>query len=275
MKISIVDIGSNAVKYKIFNSENFELLEYYREPLRLGRDVFSNNKLSEVTINALVNLLESYTKIFIERNVKESYFIATSAVRDSSNSDYLTEKLKEIGINLKIITGKQEASLLIDFNENIQDSAVIDIGGGSVEVCINKAGKMHYESFQLGAVRLLSLDQNFRNEVMREFSSWLEKFKPVSTTFGLGGNLRAIMQANNHTGVIEVAKLKNLVTTYNQLEEKVLLDIYEIPKDRIDIVPIAAEIYLLFLASIGAQTIENSFWSISDGLIKKVVKGEL
>ena len=264
MKISIVDIGSNAVKYKIFNSENFELLEYYREPLRLGRDVFSDNKLSEISINALVNLLESYSKIFIERNVKESYFIATSAVRDSSNSDYLTEKLKEIGINLKIITGKQEASLLIDFNKNIQDSAVIDIGGGSVEVCINKAGTMHYESFQLGAVRLLNLDQNLRNEVMREFSSWLEKFKPVSTTFGLGGNLRAIMQANNHAGIIEVAKLKNLVTNYKQLEEKVLLDIYEIPKDRIDIVPIAAEIYLLFLASIDAKTIENSFWSISD-----------
>ena len=275
MKISIVDIGSNAIKYKIFNSENFELLEYYREPLRLGRDVFSNNKLSEVTINSLINLLESYSKIFIERNVKESYFIATSAVRDSSNSDYLAKQLKEIGINLKILTGKQEASLLIDFNKNIQDSAVIDIGGGSVEVCINKAGKMHYESFQLGVVRLLSLDQNRRADAMKEFNGWLEKFKPVSTAFGLGGNLRAIMQANNHTGVIEVAKLKNLVTTYNQLEEKVLLDIYEIPKDRIDIVPIAAEIYLLFLASIGAQTIENSFWSISDGLIKKVVKGEL
>ena len=29
-----------------------------------------------------------------------------------------------LGINLKIITGKQEASLLIDFNKNIQDSAV-------------------------------------------------------------------------------------------------------------------------------------------------------
>lgn len=275
MKISIVDIGSNAVKYKIFNSENFELLEYYREPLRLGRDVFNNNKLSEITINALIDLLESYSKIFIERNVEQSYFIATSAVRDSSNSHYLTEKLKELDINLKILTGKQEASLLIDFNKNIQDSAVIDIGGGSVEVCINKTGKIHYESFQLGAVRLLNLDQNARNETMREFSSWLEKFKPVSTTFGLGGNLRAIMQANNHTGVIEVAKLKNLVKTYNQIEEKVLLDTYEIPEDRIDIVPIAAEIYLLFLTSIGAQTIENSFWSISDGLIKKVIKGEL
>ena len=86
----------------------------------------------------------------------------------------MAKQLKEIGINLKIITGKQEASLLIDFNKNIQDSAVIDIGGGSVEVCINKAGKMHYESFQLGAVRLLNLDQNRRNEVMREFSSWLK-----------------------------------------------------------------------------------------------------
>ena len=275
MKISIVDIGSNAVKYKIFNSETYELLEYYREPLRLGRDVFSHRKLSDTTIDALVNLLESYSKIFRERNVKQSYFIATSAVRDSTNSSYLKEKLKKININLKILTGKQEASLLVDFNKNIDDSAVIDIGGGSVEVCINKNGEIHYKSFQLGAVRLLNLDQNHKTEAMNEFSKWLGKFNPVRTTFGLGGNLRAIMQANSHTGVIHAAKLQNLIKIYKELDEKVLLETYEIPKDRIDVVPVAAEIYLLFLASIGAQTIENSFWSISDGLIKKAVKGEL
>ena len=67
MKISIVDIGSNAVKYKIFNSENFELDEYYREPLRLGRDVFSENKLSESTISKLIDLLVRYSEIFKER----------------------------------------------------------------------------------------------------------------------------------------------------------------------------------------------------------------
>ncbi len=275
MKISIVDIGSNAVKYKIFNSENFELVEYYREPLRLGRDVFSKNELSESTINKLIDLLIRYSEIFKERNIEQTYFIATSAVRDSENSDVLISKLEEKNIHLKILTGKQEASLLVNFNKDIEDSAVIDIGGGSVEVCINSKSDMHYESFQLGAVRLLNLNQDQRYEAMSQFGSWLEKFTPIPTTFGLGGNLRAIMQANDHQGLIHVEDLKNLIDNYNRLDEDILIQKFEIPKDRIDIVPIAAEIYLFFLSKIGAKTIENSFSSISDGLVRKVITGEL
>ena len=275
MKISIVDIGSNAVKYKIFNSENFELVEYYREPLRLGRDVFSKNELSESTINKLIDLLIRYSEIFKERNIEQTYFIATSAVRDSENSDVLISKLEEKNIHLKILTGKQEASLLVNFNKDIEDSAVIDIGGGSVEVCINSKSDMHYESFQLGAVRLLNLDQDQRYEAMSQFGSWLEEFTPIPTTFGLGGNLRAIMQANDHQGLIHLEDLKNLIDNYNRLDEDILIQKFEIPKDRIDIVPIAAEIYLFFLSKIGAKTIENSFSSISDGLVRKVITGEL
>ena len=275
MKISIVDIGSNAVKYKIFNSENFELVEYYREPLRLGRDVFSKNELSESTINKLIDLLIRYSEIFKERNIEQTYFIATSAVRDSENSDVLISKLEEKNIHLKILTGKQEASLLVSFNKDIEDSAVIDIGGGSVEVCINSKSDMHYESFQLGAVRLLNLNQDQRYEAMSQFGSWLEEFTPIPTTFGLGGNLRAIMQANDHQGLIHVEDLKNLIDNYNHLDEDILIQKFEIPKDRIDIVPIAAEIYLFFLSKIGAKTIENSFSSISDGLVRKVITGEL
>ncbi len=275
MKISIVDIGSNAVKYKIFNSENFELVEYYREPLRLGRDVFSKNELSESTINKLIDLLIRYSEIFKERNIEQTYFIATSAVRDSENSDVLISRLEEKNIHLKILTGKQEASLLVNFNKDIEDSAVIDIGGGSVEVCINSKSDMHYESFQLGAVRLLNLDQDQRYEAMSQFGSWLEEFTPIPTTFGLGGNLRAIMQANDHQGLIHVEDLKNLIDNYNRLDEDILIQKFEIPKDRIDIVPIAAEIYLFFLSKIGAKTIENSFSSISDGLVRKAIRGEL
>ena len=275
MKISIVDIGSNAVKYKIFNSENFELVEYYREPLRLGRDVFSKNELSESTINKLIDLLIRYSEIFKERNIEQTYFIATSAVRDSENSDVLISKLEEKNIHLKILTGKQEASLLVNFNKDIEDSAVIDIGGGSVEVCINSKSNMHYESFQLGAVRLLNLNQDQRYEAMSQFGNWLEEFTPIPTTFGLGGNLRAIMQANDHKGLIHVEDLKSLIDNYNRLDKDILIQKFEIPKDRIDIVPIAAEVYLFFLTKIGAKTIENSFSSISDGLVRKVVIGEL
>ena len=275
MKISIVDIGSNAVKYKIFNSNNFELIEYYREPLRLGRDVFNGGKLLESTMDRLIKLLQNYSNIFDEKQIEHRHFIATSAIRDSKNSDLLAKKLNDRNIYLKILSGKQEASLLESFNKDITNSAVIDIGGGSVEVCINKDSKMFYESFQLGAVRLLNISKNERKNLMKDFGNWLSLYNPIAETIGLGGNLRSLMQVNDHEGKITIDELKELIDKYNSIDKNILLNEFKIPEDRIDIVPIAAEIYLYFLNHIGAKTIENSFWSISDGLVKKVVKEEL
>ena len=63
MKYAIVDIGSNAIKYKIFDID-LKLVEYYRHPLRLGRDVFTKGYLEEKTIENLLNLLLEYSKIF-------------------------------------------------------------------------------------------------------------------------------------------------------------------------------------------------------------------
>ena len=110
---------------------------------------------------------------------------------------------------------------------------------------------------------------------MREFGNWLSLYNPIAETFGLGGNLRSLMQVNDHEGKITIDDLKELIDKYNSIDKNILLNEFKIPEDRIDIVPIAAEIYLYFLNHIGAKTIENSFWSISDGLVKKVVKEEL
>ena len=63
MNTAIVDIGSNAIKYKIFD-DKFNVVEYYRHPLRLGRDVFKNGSLQESTIKKVVKLLTSYLEIF-------------------------------------------------------------------------------------------------------------------------------------------------------------------------------------------------------------------
>ena len=57
--IAIVDIGSNAVKYKIFDKKSMELIEYVREPLRLGTDVFTTGSLSIEKINAKCLLLNN------------------------------------------------------------------------------------------------------------------------------------------------------------------------------------------------------------------------
>ena len=274
MNIAIVDIGSNAIKYKIFDSK-FNLVEYYRHPLRLGRDVFSQGYLNKNTIEEVITLLESYLKVFKEKEIAEYYFIATSALRDCKNSGELLSLLEVKNINIQIISGDTEASLLAELNKDINNSAVIDIGGGSVEICINSDNKIHTKSFQLGAVRLLNMSSDNKNDALNEFSLWLRQFSNISYLYGLGGNLRALMHVNSLDSVIDTAQFKQYVKSYHLVSEETLITEYKIPKDRIDIIPEALNLYQLIINELQSTKIENSFWSISDALVKKVVKGQL
>ncbi len=274
MKYAIVDIGSNAIKYKIFN-ETLELVEYYRHPLRLGRDVFSKGYLEEKTIQELLNLLLNYLQIFEKHKIKNISFIATSALRDTKNSQEIIKLLKENNINLKIISGDIEASLLSEFNKTKKNSAVIDIGGGSLEICINSNNVIHAKSFQLGAVRLLNLNVKDKAVATEELSVWLRQFKLIKQLYGLGGNLRALMQANSISGPIKTSEFNKLITNYKSIDNSILIQDYKIPEDRIDIIPEALNLYSLIIKELDADIIENSFWSISDGMVRKILKDQL
>ena len=128
MNIAIVDIGSNAIKYKIFDRNNMELKDYYREPLRLGRDVFTNGYLSDYNCEKLYSLLNRYKDIFEEQGITTTHFIATSALRDAKNNNNIIEKLKDQGIDVKVISGDIEASLLNNYDFAHETEAIIDIG---------------------------------------------------------------------------------------------------------------------------------------------------
>ena len=273
MNYAIVDIGSNAIKYKIFN-QNLELVEYYRHPLRLGRDVFSKGYLEEKTIQDLLTLLLKYKEIFKKNNIENVHYIATSALRDTKNSQDITDLLKDNYIDLKIISGDVEASLLSEFNETKINSAVIDIGGGSLEICINSNNDIYAKSFQLGAVRLLNLKNKDKTFAINELRVWLRQFNSIKHIYGLGGNLRALMQANAVTGPIDSSDFDQHVSNYLSIDNGVLINEYKIPEDRIDIIPEALNLYSLIIKELKADIIENSFWSISDGMVKKILKDQ-
>lgn len=274
MKYAIVDIGSNAIKYKIFNAD-LELVEYYRHPLRLGRDVFSKGYLEDITIQDLLALLLEYKKIFNRKKIQNVNYIATSALRDTQNSVEIIELLKQNDIYVKIISGEVEASLLAEFNKTKPNSAVIDIGGGSLEICINSNNDIHTRSFQLGAVRLLNLNNSQKSQALEKLSLWLRKFKSIDSVYGLGGNLRALMLANEIKGPIKASDFNKYVNNYLSLNSTDLIEKYDIPKDRIDIIPEALNLYSLIIEELKSSVIENTFWSISDGLVRKIIKDQL
>lgn len=274
MNIAIVDIGSNAIKYKIFDSKNMELKDYYREPLRLGRDVFTNGYLSDYNCEKLYSLLNRYKDIFEEQGITTTHFIATSALRDAKNNNNIIEELKDQGIDVKVISGDIEASLLKNYDFTHETEAIIDIGGGSVEICVKQGDSYIAKSFQLGAVRLLSYSQAEQTEAFKDLGVWLGQFSSIESLVGLGGNLRALMQANEISSEFDTKLFDSYAQKYNSLSNDQLINEFNIPEDRIDIIPNALNIYSYIIKETKAKVISNSFWSISDGLAQKLIREE-
>ena len=274
MNIAIVDIGSNAIKYKIFDRNNMELKDYYREPLRLGRDVFTNGYLSDYNCEKLYSLLNRYKDIFEEQGITTTHFIATSALRDAKNNNNIIEELKDQGIDVKVISGDIEASLLKNYDFTHETEAIIDIGGGSVEICVKQGDSYIAKSFQLGAVRLLSYSQADQTEAFKDLGVWLGQFSSIESLVGLGGNLRALMQANEISSEFDTKLFDSYAQKYNSLSNDQLINEFNIPEDRIDIIPNALNIYSYIIKETKAKVISNSFWSISDGLAQKLIREE-
>ncbi len=274
MNIAIVDIGSNAIKYKIFDSDNLELKDYYREPLRLGRDVFTNGYLSDHNCDKLYSLLNRYKDIFQKQGITTTHFIATSALRDAKNNKIIIQELKDQGIDVKVISGDIEASLLKNYDFRYETEAIIDIGGGSLELCVKQGDLYTAKSFQLGAVRLLSYSQAAQAEAFQELGAWLEQFSSIESLVGLGGNLRALMQANKISSEFDTKLFDSYVQKYISLPNDQLINEFNIPEDRIDIIPNALNVYSYIIKETKAKVISNSFWSISDGLAQKLIREE-
>ena len=269
--IAIVDIGSNAVKYKIFDKKSMEIIEYVREPLRLGTDVFTTGSLSIEKINALLKLLKEYKNTFEIKNINECHFIATSAIRDASNNKLIVDALRKENINLQIISGEVEAELLSNFQCLNKKYCVVDIGGGSLEIFVDDELSKSFKSFQLGAVRLLTDKYNNSAKEIDALKDWLKKFKDVEVVYGLGGNLRSLFEVSEIEKSIKTNEMKTIVENFKKFNKDELISKFNLPPDRIDIAPVAANLYEMIATELNANVIENSFWSISNGLFNKII----
>ena len=138
MKIAAIDIGTNAIKAKVFETSptSIDFIDGIRTPVRLGTEVYKFGFLSEETLELLVTTIKDYQKYFEKNNVNRFEIVATSAFRDTSNSEDARRIVEnEIEHPIRIISGLEEANL-IRFHpkaENDETKVFVDVGGGSTE----------------------------------------------------------------------------------------------------------------------------------------------
>ena len=83
MKIASIDIGTNAIKSKIFKTTptSIEFLEGIRSPIRLGDEVFRDGKLSNEKLDLVIQTIKEYEEIFKRNKIERYEIVATSAFR--------------------------------------------------------------------------------------------------------------------------------------------------------------------------------------------------
>lgn len=271
MKIASIDIGTNAIKSKIFKTTptSIEFIEGVRSPIRLGSNVFKEGYLKENKLKELVKTLKKYQKNFKVNNIDIYEIVATSAFRDTQNSEdarrYVENKIEH---PIRIISGLEEAKL-ISLHPKAQSknkNVFVDVGGGSTEIYIHKNDQHIIKSFQLGAVRGM-LNKNDLGEWKR-LNNWLEKQARADVLIGLGGSIRSFLKANE-SNKMSTPSFIRFANKLSKLSIDKKIEKYNLTTDRADVIDEALKIYIEIAKSLKIKTIESTKWGVSDSIAVK------
>jgi len=272
MKIAAVDIGTNAIKSKIFDTSptSINFIEGIRTPVRLGTEVFKNGFLSNDTLKLLVETLKDYEANFQKNEISKFEIVATSAFRDTSNSEDARRYVEnEIEHPIRIISGLEEAKL-IRFHpksENDDNKVFVDVGGGSTEFFYNKNGKSKIKSFQLGAVRMLHKKDNADEWI--KLREWINKNKIPKKLIGLGGNIRSFLKMYSMDSMSNI-KFEKSYKKLSEMSFDEMVKKYHLSSDRADVIKNALEIYNEIIIHGGIEKIKSTNWGVSDSIAVKL-----
>ena len=284
MRVGVIDVGTNAAKLKIFEVKNEVISTLYqaRIPLRLGDDVFDNERISENKKTQFLHSMQAFYSTCLAFEVDKIRAVATSAMRIAMNANEITQEIKSsVQLNLEVISGEEEARLiqegfsLLDF-DNTKPYLIIDVGGGSTEISAFENGeKIAAKSFELGAIRLLRNKEN--ESIWQELSDWLKESigsLKVVLVFGTGGNINKvhkIVSASNNDA-ISLLKIKELHQEMFSMTLEERMSKFDLKSDRADVIIPAIQIFIFIMEKLQVNSISIPKIGLSDGIIVDILK---
>ena len=289
-KYAAIDIGSNAVRLLISNIIEqegkptlFRKSALVRVPIRLGADVFLNQKISKENELRLVDTMNAFKLLMNSHKVVAYKACATSAMREAENGMDIVELIqKQAKIKIDVIDGEEEAAIIAatDLNSFIDRSKTylyVDVGGGSSEFSvIHQGSTTASKSFKIGTVRLLN--DMVEKETWLELQNWIKHntkdFEKIDL-LGSGGNINKIFKISGSAigkplTYFYLTSYYNMLQSYSYEERITELDLNQ---DRADVIIPATRIYLSAMKWSNAKYIYVPKIGLSDGIVKSVYFG--
>ena len=285
MILAAIDIGSNAARLLITEvieigaeKPQFNKLNLFRIPLRLGFDVFETQIISPERITMFVQTMMGFKHMMNAYSVQSVKACATSAMRDASNGPEILQTIFEAtGIAIEIISGDMEANLVYENHvaENMDKDhsyMYVDVGGGSTEISLFTNGILKFKnSFNIGTIRILKnmVDDTHWTEMKNSIKNVTGGQKAV-IAIGSGGNINKVFSLSKKKDgkPLSLELLRDYYRELDSFSVEERISKYSLRKDRADVIVPALSIYINAMRWAGAEEIYVPKIGLADGLVR-------
>ncbi len=166
MRVAVVDIGTNSTRLLIadVDRQTSAVEEVVRRSrvTRLGQAVDASGVLSQAAVARVLDTLGAYCREIDEHRCEANLAVCTSAVRDAENGSDFLARVREQGLDARMLSGEEEAQLTFlgamsdrADGETGAPTVVIDVGGGSTEFIVGSGREAGFHvSLHAGVVRM-------------------------------------------------------------------------------------------------------------------------
>ncbi len=157
--VGALDCGTNSTRLLVADPDGTTRVRLMRIT-RLGQGVDATGELEQAAIERTVAVLEEYRSVMDDAGVTKGRLVTTSAVRDARNGEtFLRAAADAVGFAAELISGEEEGRLAYagataGLARSDADDMVVDIGGGSTEIVLQRDGVIEAYSMNIGCVRL-------------------------------------------------------------------------------------------------------------------------
>jgi exopolyphosphatase / guanosine-5'-triphosphate,3'-diphosphate pyrophosphatase len=300
--LGAIDAGSNAIRVVIaraVGSGDLAVVEAERVPVRLGHHTFTHGELDAKTIESAVVAFARFRRLFDQHGVTRYRAVATSALRNAANREYLIDRLfRELEIQLEVIDGEEAGRLVrravLHAMKGRGDAALIaDLGGGSLEVTERTRDQWVTASMKIGTVRLLEtfglggrISDDEARLVRRYIATTLLSAMPDSPerpekhtwAVACGGNAEALVSLYGGTDKLDKADKEGLPTLKLSALEDAIPALLEadvpgrmsklgVRQDRAEVLPVAALVFAELGKRLGLKKLVMPGVGIREGIL--------
>jgi exopolyphosphatase / guanosine-5'-triphosphate,3'-diphosphate pyrophosphatase len=162
-RLAVVDLGSNSFRLVVFTARDgwWKRTDEIYEAVRIGEGLAATGELGESGMGRAQATMEVFAHFCAASGLgpDEIDAVATSAIRDASNSSEFLERAQAAsGLRVRVLSHEEEARygyLAAVNSSTLTDGVMLDLGGGSMQlVHVMGRSARELDSWTLGAVRM-------------------------------------------------------------------------------------------------------------------------